>query len=176
MSTHLASVVFDAADPAALARWWSESLGWPITFEADDEVVVEPTGDLEDRVPALVFVAVPDPKVVKNRVHLDLASRSPEHQVEVVARLRATEAEPVDIGQGDVTWEVLADPEGNELCVLAGHHDGSPLAAICLDVVDAERMADYWTAATGGGPSSATRRASRSRAPPGRGRGSTSSW
>ncbi len=75
MSTHLVSVVIDAADPAAQARWWSEALVWPISFEEDDEVVVEPLGpELEDRVPALVFVSVPDAKAAKNRVHLDLAS------------------------------------------------------------------------------------------------------
>ena len=59
-----------------------------------------------------------DPKVVKNRVHLDLGSTSPEDQAAQVARLQELGARPADVGQGEVPWVVLADPEGNELCVL----------------------------------------------------------
>ena len=151
MSAHLYSVVIDAADPSGLARWWSEALGWPVTLEEDDEVVVEPLGDLEDQVPALVFVRVDDPKVVKNRVHLDLATSDDEDQAAIVARLLAAGATRADVGQtGDESWEVLADPDGNEFCVLEGHYEtGNPVAAIALDVVDARRMAEYWKAATG---------------------------
>jgi hypothetical protein len=60
-----------------------------------------------------------DPKTGKNRVHLDLASTSAAHQAELVGRLRDLGATPADVGQGDVPWVVLADPEGNELCVLS---------------------------------------------------------
>ena len=55
---------------------------------------------------------------MKNRVHVDLATTSPAHQADLVARLKDPGATPVDIGQGDVPWSVLADPEGNEFCVL----------------------------------------------------------
>jgi Glyoxalase-like domain len=151
MSTHLVLVVIDANDPKALAQWWSEALRWPITFDEPEEVVVEPLGDLEDSVPALVFGLVPEPKTGKNRIHLDLATSADEDQAAIVARLLAAGATRADVGQtGDETWEVLADPEGNEFCVLQGQYEeGNPLAAICLDVVDPRAAAEYWTQASG---------------------------
>jgi Glyoxalase-like domain len=156
MPMRLYSVVFDSADPAALARFWATATGWPITYESDDEVVVEPPEDdagvpTEPGVP-LVFVAVDDPKVVKNRVHIDLNSQSDDEFAEVLARVRAAGATPVDIGQGDVPWEVLADPDGNELCVLrpnAGHAASGAIAAIVLDTPDPVAAAPFWEAASG---------------------------
>ena len=105
--------------PRCAPHWWSDAIGWPVTFVAPDEVVVEPAGNGQSfDVPALVFVPVDDPKTTKNRVHLDLASDSSDHQADIVARLVAAGAAPVDVGQSDVPWVVLADPEGNEFCVL----------------------------------------------------------
>jgi len=115
MASRLESVVVDTADPRGLARWWAEALGWAVTAEAPGEVAVEPPDGLG--VP-LVFVPVAGPKLGKNRLHLDLASGSVGHQAAQVDRLVGLGARPVDIGQGDVPWVVLADPEGNELCVL----------------------------------------------------------
>ena len=69
----------------------------------------------------LLFQTVPDPDEGSHRVHLDLRSRTPEEQRELVARAEAAGAERIDIGQGDVPWVVLADPEGNEFCVLRPH-------------------------------------------------------
>jgi predicted enzyme related to lactoylglutathione lyase len=112
------SVCVDAHDGAAQARFWAEVLGWRITFEDADEVVLEPpVGSSEEGVvPDLLFLTVPDTKTVKNRLHIDLR---PEDQEAEVRRLEALGARRVDIGQGpDVTWVVLADPEGNEFCVL----------------------------------------------------------
>jgi predicted enzyme related to lactoylglutathione lyase len=156
MSTRLTSVVIDADDPRELARWWSAALGWPITYEAVDEVVVEPADNGPEGtvgpVPALVFGTVPEPKTVKNRVHLDLASDSLEHQREIVERLLAAGATPLDIGQGDVPWVVLADPAGNELCVLEPrdrHRGRGPLAAIVLDAADPSALAAFWEQASG---------------------------
>ena len=63
-------------------------------------------------------VTVPAPETVKYRVHLDLATTSAAHQAELVARLQKLGATPADVGQGDVSWACLADPEGNEFCVL----------------------------------------------------------
>ncbi|MQY09866.1 hypothetical protein ACRB68_79950 [Actinomadura sp. RB68] len=63
-------------------------------------------------------VADPNPKTVKNRVHVDLATTSAAHQAELVARLRDLGAAPADVGQGYIPWTALADPEGNEFCVL----------------------------------------------------------
>jgi predicted enzyme related to lactoylglutathione lyase len=153
MPTRLTSVVIDALDPAAQARWWSAALGWPITYEADDEVVVEPEGnDDPGAVPAVTFVLVPEPKSVKNRIHLDLGCDSPEHQVEIVDRLVAAGATRVDVGQADAPWVVLADPEGNELCVLEDrdHYRGrGPLASIVVDASDPATVARFWSEAAG---------------------------
>jgi predicted enzyme related to lactoylglutathione lyase len=106
-------VVVDADDPHRLARWWAEALGYEIVHEAPDEVEIRRT---PDGLPGLLFTPGPDPKTVKNRLHIDLR---PEDQEAEVERLVDMGARPVDIGQGDVSWVVLADPEGNEFCVLA---------------------------------------------------------
>jgi predicted enzyme related to lactoylglutathione lyase len=148
--TRLDSIVFDAADHVALARWWGEALGWPMTVDEEgDGLVTAPEGTgLTD----LVFVPVHDPKVVKNRVHLDLTSSSLEDQAAKVERLLAAGATRVDIGQGDVPWVVLADPEGNELCVLEPRpivaRFGS-LAAVIVDAADPDGLAPFWEAASG---------------------------
>jgi predicted enzyme related to lactoylglutathione lyase len=123
MPTRLYSVVFDAQDPSRLARFWATATGWSITYEEPEEVDVEPPADA-DGAPTepgliLTFVRVEAPKTVKNRVHIDLNSQSDDEYDAVVERVRAAGAVPADIGQGDdVSWEVFADPEGNELCVL----------------------------------------------------------
>jgi hypothetical protein len=117
MPTRLESLVVDAADPQALARWWAAALEWPITVEAPGEVVVEPPVPDGLGVP-LVFGAVADPKVGNNRVHLDLRSVSAD-EAALATRLTALGAQPADTGQGDeVPWVVLADPDGNEFCVV----------------------------------------------------------
>jgi hypothetical protein len=104
----------DAADPVALGRWWTEALGWVVVNDAADEYEIRPD---KDRLPGLLFAPVPEGKTIKNRLHLDLR---PDDQEAEVARLLALGARHVDVGQGDdVTWVVLADPEGNEFCVLS---------------------------------------------------------
>jgi hypothetical protein len=118
MSIRWQCVCVDANDPATLARWWAELLGWRITYEEDDEVVLEPPeGSAEDGLsPDILFVKVPEPKAVKNRLHIDLR---PDDRDAEVARAEAMGAVRVDVGQGDdKTWVVLADPEGNEFCIL----------------------------------------------------------
>jgi catechol 2,3-dioxygenase-like lactoylglutathione lyase family enzyme len=126
------TVVVDCADVAAQARWWQQVLDWKVAYEAPDEVVLVPphaftTGaDLppEERGPGLVFVPVPDGKQAKNRLHIDLAPRADDDQAAEVARLEALGAKRVDVGQrADATWVVLADPEGNEFCVLSPRDD-----------------------------------------------------
>ena len=106
-------VVVDASDPAALAHWWAAALGWVVTVEDPDEVEIRPG---PDTLPGLVFVPVPDAKTVKNRLHLDFRPRDQDAEVE---RLLAHGARRADVGQGDVSWVTLADPEGNEFCVLS---------------------------------------------------------
>jgi predicted enzyme related to lactoylglutathione lyase len=151
MPTRLMHMVVDAADPAALARWWAEALGWAITWEEPDEVAVEPPGPDGLGVP-LVFVPVADPKVTKNRVHLDLRSADVDDQAAQVARLTGLGARPADIGQGDVPWVVLADPEGNELCVLDPRDEYAgtgAVAAIVVDAADPAALARFWAEAAG---------------------------
>ncbi|AXX28734.1 hypothetical protein APASM_1369 [Actinosynnema pretiosum subsp. pretiosum] len=93
-----------------------------------------------------------DAKAEKNRVHLDVNSRTPEHQAELVERALSLGATHVDIGQRDVPWVVLADPEGNEFCVLDprdGYATAGPLAAVVVDTHDPTAQARFWSAATG---------------------------
>ena len=113
MGSRWVQVVVDAEDPARLARWWAEALGYQIVNEEPDEVEIRRT---PESVPGLLFITVPDAKKVKNRLHLDLR---PDDQEAEVERLVDMGARPVDIGQHDVSWVVLADPEGNEFCVLS---------------------------------------------------------
>ena len=90
----------DCADPQPLARWWAELLGWRITWDEPDEVVIEPPlGSPQDGVsPDILFARVPETKQVKNRLHLDL--RPDDHAAEV-ARAEALGAVRVDVGQSD---------------------------------------------------------------------------
>jgi hypothetical protein len=117
MAVRFQAVCVDCSNPGSLGRWWAEALGWRITHEEDDEVVLEPPeGSPEDGVTAdILFLKVPEAKSVKNRLHIDLR---PDDQAAEVARLEAMGARRIDIGQGEVTWVVMADPEGNEFCVL----------------------------------------------------------
>jgi hypothetical protein len=111
-------VCVDAHNPVELAQFWAAALSWKLTVDADGDVVLEPpAGSPEDGVsPDLLFLADPTPKRVKNRLHLDLR---PDDQTAEVARPEALGATRVSVGQGDdVSWVVLADPEGNEFCVL----------------------------------------------------------
>ncbi|MEV0158107.1 VOC family protein [Micromonospora sp. NPDC050686] len=106
------SLTVDARDPARLARWWAEALGYQIVAERADEVEIRSAAD---RLPGLVFVPVTAAKADKNRLHLDLR---PDNQEAEVERLVDMGARHVDVGQGEAEWVVLADPEGNEFCVL----------------------------------------------------------
>ena len=124
------TIVIDCHDIAAQARWWVEVLYWHIVYEDEHEVAVVPRDLSEDPIaadrwastpPGLVFVPVPEGKEVKNRLHIDLAPHVSDDRQAQIDRLVALGARRVDVGQdrADVTWEVLADPEGNEFCVLS---------------------------------------------------------
>jgi predicted enzyme related to lactoylglutathione lyase len=119
MSARFYSIVVDAVDPKALGRWWAQALNWEVTVEDGDEVdVASGRGpDGKEIEPFLTFVQVPQEKAGKNRLHIDLAPDDRDAEVERLLALGATRA---DVGQGgEVTWVVLADPEGNEFCVLS---------------------------------------------------------
>ena len=118
MTVRIQALCIDSTNPQVPAGFWERALGWRRTYEADDEIVLEPpAGSPEDGVvPDLLFLRVPERKESKNRLHLDLR---PEDRDAEVARLEGLGARPVDVGQGpDVTWVVMADPDGNEFCVL----------------------------------------------------------
>jgi predicted enzyme related to lactoylglutathione lyase len=157
MPTRLVHLVADAQDPARLARFWAALLGWEIADETAEEVDVWPAGyTYPDPVAVpIVFVPVPEPKTGKNRVHLDLATASAADQAELVSRARDLGGGPTDIGQGDVPWVVMADPEGNEFCVLEPrdeYRDTGPVAAILTDCADPAALARFWAEAAGWRP------------------------
>jgi predicted enzyme related to lactoylglutathione lyase len=118
LALDLAWVAFDCKEPRALGRFWAEVLGSEIEEDSDDEILMRPRNGVG---PHVIFLKVPDEKVVKNRLHFDLR---PDDQAVEVERVLALGATRVDIGQGDVTWEVLADPEGNEFCILRALEPG----------------------------------------------------
>ena len=117
MVSRFTELCIDSTNPRELARFWAEVLGWRIENEADDEDEIELV-DPDGGKPTLLFVRVPEAKTVKNRLHIDVNARDRE-QAEEVERLLGLGATLADVGQGDdVTWVVMADPEGNEFCVL----------------------------------------------------------
>ncbi|ANN16415.1 hypothetical protein SD37_12640 [Amycolatopsis orientalis] len=138
MVTRLVNLVFDSALPRDLAGFWEGLFSWDAPFD-----------------PA--FRSEAGPKRGKNRLHLDLASRSPEHQAELVDRALSLGARHIDVGQGPpeenrVPWVVLADPEGNEFCVLEPREQYAGTGAIASVVIDARdpgRLARFWAAALG---------------------------
>jgi len=113
MSLVWEQLTVDAVDPQTLGRWWSQALGWVVVDDAPGEFEIRPA---PDQVPGLLFLAVADPRTGKNRLHLDLR---PDDQPAEVSRLLALGARRADVGQGEQSWTVLVDPEGNEFCVLA---------------------------------------------------------
>ena len=118
MSIRVQCLCIDTTDPARLAAFWQQALGWRQTHAEDDEIVLEPpAGSPEDGiVPDLLFLRVPERKAGKNRLHLDLR---PDDQAAELARLESLGATRADVGQGpEATWVVLADPDGNEFDVL----------------------------------------------------------
>ncbi|WP_248579786.1 VOC family protein [Nocardioides sp. InS609-2] len=118
MTLTIQCLVIDSHDPDLLAGFWQEALGWRRTHDTPDEVALEPpAGSPQDGVtPDLLFVRVPGDKAGKNRLHLDLR---PEDRDAEVARVESLGATRTDVGQdSSVSWVVMADPEGNEFCVL----------------------------------------------------------
>ena len=119
MALEWEQTVIDAADPVGLGRWWAAALGWVVVDDSIDEFEIRAA---PDRLPGLLFAAVPEGKTTKNRLHLDFRPDDRDAEVE---RLLALGATHVDLGQGEQKWVVLADPEGNEFCVLASRRPAS---------------------------------------------------
>lgn len=153
MATRLVQINMKAQDDSVLGRFWAEALGWGVDSEGPGVTNLEPVGfDYPDPTAVCIdIIARPEPKTVKNRVHIDLATTSAAHQAELVARLKDLGATLADVGQGDVPWTVMADPEGNEFCVLEPrpvYRDTGPIAAVVVDCADPRAMARFWGEAT----------------------------
>src|SRR3990170_825312 len=118
MSLRWQCICIDSSDPSRVATFWQEALGWRRTYDSPDEIALEPPAASPQvgASPDILFLRVPEQKSVKNRLHIDLR---PDDQAAEVARLESLGASQVSVGQGDdATWVVLADPDGNEFCVL----------------------------------------------------------
>ncbi len=115
MTSRFTELCIDCHDPRRLAVFWAQVLDWRVDADDEDEVAVV---DPEGRAPSLLFAPVPEDKTVKNRLHIDVNPRDRDQEAEV-ERLLLLGARRADVGQGDdVSWVVMADPEGNEFCVL----------------------------------------------------------
>ena len=154
MATRLINVVVDSADPQRLGRWWATALGWDVIDDSADETdVASPEHLVGDGFPELVFLPVDDPRTGPLGLHLDLSSTSTADQQATVDRLIAAGARHADVGQSaDSAFVVLADPEGNEFCVLEPrgiYLDTGPIAAIVMNVADPAALAVFWETASG---------------------------
>ena len=124
MASRFSEVVVDCRDPRQLAEFWAAVLGYEIVDDTEEGIVEiageEQTPEAMRRgivPPTILFAVVPEEKTVKNRLHIDLRpiDRTTAEEVE---RILALGARRVDVGQGEQSWTVMADPEGNEFCVL----------------------------------------------------------
>ena len=113
MSLTWEQVIIDSIAPVDLGHWWCDALGWVVVNDDPDEFEIRPD---TERTPGLLFALVPESKTIKNRLHIDLRPDDRDAEVE---RLLGRGARRVDVGQRNESWVVLADPEGNEFCVLS---------------------------------------------------------
>ena len=124
MAAKFTELAIDCADPHALARFWCSVLDYEVREEEDAVVTIGSPLVPEGRnrpgpvPPVLTFARVPEGMTVKNRLHIDVNPTDREQEDEV-RRLLDLGARRADVGQGDVSWVVLADPEGNVFCVLS---------------------------------------------------------
>ena len=154
MASQLVQVNFKARDDSSLGQFWAEALGWDISSEAPGVTNLQPVGSVWPNPNAVCIdiVAVPDPETVHYRAHINLATTSLSQQAEWVSRLKKLGATPVDMGQGNVPWVALADPEGNVFFVLEPreiYRDTGPIAAVVVDCAEPRSMAHFWGEATG---------------------------
>ncbi len=116
MASRIAGIAIDAQQPRLIADFWCAVLGWQVTEVDEDGVSIAPP---DSSCPTIDVLAVPEGKTVKNRLHLDLRADGISTSAEL-RRLLDIGARRVDVGQApDVSWVVLADPEGNEFCLLS---------------------------------------------------------
>jgi hypothetical protein len=148
MTCHLYALCFDAHDPLDLARFWAGVLGWEVA-DVEDGILILPNDDTGF---PIRFLPTEAPKVGQNQMHFDLTSTSLEDQQQTVARSLELGAHHLDIGQGDdATHVVLADPEGNEFCVI---EPGNSFLAECglvgaLASEGSQEVGYFWSEALG---------------------------
>lgn len=109
----MGEISFDCADPETLAAFWCEALGYRVTDRDETGVAIAGASSA----PTMLFIVVPEGKAGKNRIHFDLCPIDTTQAAEV-ERLELLGATRIDIGQGDPSWVVMSDPEGNEFCVM----------------------------------------------------------
>jgi catechol 2,3-dioxygenase-like lactoylglutathione lyase family enzyme len=149
VTSQLFAICFDAIDPLRLARFWSGFLGWPIADDPHDGVALLPIDDTGFR---LRFAPTEDPKSRQNPMHFDLTSTSLEGQQQTVARALELGGQHIDIGQlPEEEHVVLADPEGNEFCVIeAGNNflaECGFIGAVSCD--GSQEVGYFWSRALG---------------------------
>ncbi|ALV46663.1 glyoxalase [Arthrobacter alpinus] len=149
MTLRLVQVNFKARNDAALGQFWADALGWGVSSEGPGVTNLEPPGFTwpDPTSVCIDLVSVPDPETVNYRAHLDLATTSAAHHAELLAHLMDLGATPAEVGQGDVPWTALADPEGNLFRVLEprpGQQDTGPIAAVVLSSADPRAAAQFW--------------------------------
>ncbi len=135
---------------SSIAAFWASALDWHVVDEEPGEAAFVAPDESYDL--PLVVLPVSEKKIGKNRIHLDLHSSSPEQHEKNLERLLGLGARRVDIGQGDVAWTVLADPEGNEFCLEPASvfpDDTGPIGAIAYDAVDPPSLGRFWSKASG---------------------------
>ena len=113
-------ITIDSKDTLAISKFWAAVLGWEVTYGDETGAMLENPTKLEDgaKFPPILFYKNPDEKVIKNRMHFDL---QPDDQAAEVSRIEGLGGKRIEIGQSAdpaTTWVVMADPEGNEFCVL----------------------------------------------------------
>jgi hypothetical protein len=149
MAAQLVALCFDAYDPLTLARFWAGVLGWEPADDPHDGITLLPGDDTGFRIRCL---ASQEPKIGQNKMHFDLTSTSPQDQQQTVARALALGARHIDIGQlPEEGHVVLADPEGNEFCVI---EPGNQFLAECgfvgaLACDGSQRVGYFWSEALG---------------------------
>jgi hypothetical protein len=110
----IGNVTFDCENPGRLAEFWGAALGYNV--ESFNEFFAQATHPEGTR-PNLLFIKVPEPRTVKNRMHMDVAADDREAEIERLVGLGATRGDTHKMPEYGITWTVMQDPEGNELCV-----------------------------------------------------------
>jgi len=147
MTSQLFAICFNTSVPSDLARFWSGVLGWELSAGADDDLAVVPPDGAGYR---LRFLPGPAPKTGQNRAHFDLTSASPEDQRATVARALRLGGKHIDVGQlPEEGHVVLADPDGNEFCVIEAGNDflagTGAVGALACD--GTQEVGYFWSAA-----------------------------